>query len=112
MGEVPAKLEIDNLQKDKLDFQSNVDLLEAELQMFKDLRAEEIEDAKEEPSITPGIACGQPTLKSWTSNFLGRSWSHHWHGGLHASSKKNLRRLWSRVLKMVMMMWVVKRRAL
>lgn len=36
------------LQKDKYDLLSKIDLLEAELQMSKDLRAQEIDDAREE----------------------------------------------------------------
>ena len=47
-GEAAAKVALDSLQKDKLDLQAKVDLLEAEKRMSKDLRAQEIDDAKEE----------------------------------------------------------------
>ena len=41
-GEAAAKMALDSLQKDKLDLEAKVELLEAEKQMSKDLRAQEI----------------------------------------------------------------------
>ena len=61
MVEKATKVALDGLVKDKLDLQGKVDTLEAKLKMSNDLRAQEIENAKEE-------AIDNAWYRMWSTN--------------------------------------------